>query len=182
MDGITESPVLDKYGYFNSQQGAVKTESDNVFLKILVEQLKNQDPLEPSENGELIQQMASFSTVEETSKLNQQLANLVALQEVVAGQNAFTQSAELVGKNVKYIDPESGDVKTGFVSAVNLDANGLSLDIDGVAIPLNAVTGLLADEAPDDPGEGGEDDNENDENDNNGLDDGTNGSGSEDDE
>ena len=171
MDGITESPVLDKYGYFASQQGAVKTESDNVFLQILVEQLKNQDPLEPLENGEFIQQMASFSTVEETSKLNNQLSNLVALQELVAGQNAFTQSADLVGKNVKYIDPESGDEKTGFVNAVNLDGNGLTLDIGGESVALSAVTGLLATDASDDSG--GSDDGE---------DDGTNDTGSDDDD
>lgn len=153
MNGITgSSPVLEKYGYLGSAgTSAVQDESEG-FLQLLVSQLKNQNPLEPLDNGEFIQQLASFSEVEEASKLNAQIGSLIQLQELLAGQNAFTQSADLVGKTVTYLDPTTGDEKTGFVQSVTIGDAGLTLDIDGTSVPVSSVTGLIAE------GKGGDDD------------------------
>lgn len=167
MDGnvIQEtSPVLEKYGYVNSLQQlqAQQSENENPFIQLLVTQLKNQDPLEPLQNGEFIQQLSSFAAVQETQALNGKLADMIALQQIVAGQNAFTQSAQLLGQTVTYLDPESGEESIGTVTAVELGDDGsLSLLIDGKEVPVSNVTGLQA------QGEGssGQDEDEQDEQD-----------------
>ena len=139
-------PVLDKYGYLNPTSAAAQTE-ENIFLNLLVTQLENQNPLEPLENNEFIQQMSALASLEETQNLNANISNLIALQEIVAGQNAFTQSAALVGKYVEYVDPQTGESASGYVEGVQLTEGGLFLQIGGVDVPMNSVTGIVA--APD---------------------------------
>jgi len=152
MEIPTTPPIIEKYGLVQStaRRGG-EAPNTNDFLQLLVTQLQNQDPLSPMENAEFIQQVAQFSSLEETQNLNAQISNLVTIQEVVAGQNAFTQSANLVGKQVEFAHPDTGEDETGVVSAVHVTADGLILDIDGLEVPLAQVTGLLAPHAPVDP-------------------------------
>ncbi|MEW6238341.1 MAG: flagellar hook assembly protein FlgD [Candidatus Omnitrophota bacterium] len=66
------------------------------FLKLLVAQLQNQDPLNPMENQEFVAELATFSSLE-------QLTNHTdLLQELVDGQssNSTTQALSLIGKTV----------------------------------------------------------------------------------
>lgn len=74
---------------------AVREMSDR-FLKLLVTQLKNQDPMNPMENAELTSQLAQMSTVEGVNKLNDGLAALNA--QFRASQ--VIQGASLVGRQV----------------------------------------------------------------------------------
>jgi flagellar basal-body rod modification protein FlgD len=66
------------------------------FLKLLVAQLKNQDPLNPMDNAEMTSQMAQMSTVEGIEKLNTTLNSMV---ESVSNSQSM-QAASLIGKNV----------------------------------------------------------------------------------
>ena len=61
--------------------GARRTQIENVqdrFLKLLVTQLSNQDPLNPMENAEVTTQMAQISTVTGIEKLNTAMADMSA--------------------------------------------------------------------------------------------------------
>ena len=51
------------------------------FLKLLVAQLENQDPLKPTDNAEMIAQTAQFSQVEQLTKVVSLLERMVSLQE-----------------------------------------------------------------------------------------------------
>ena len=66
-----------------TQQSGLKLAEDfTQFLTLLTTQLQNQDPLSPMENAEFMGQMASFSTLEQVSKLasaNEQLAAQMSL-------------------------------------------------------------------------------------------------------
>ena len=66
------------------------------FLKLLVAQMKNQDPLNPMDNAEVTSQMAQISTVTGIEKLNQSLA---AMNGSFGAMQAM-QSASLVGRGV----------------------------------------------------------------------------------
>lgn len=161
--GINGTPaILQKYGYLPGAQQP--KEDSELFLNLLVSQLKNQDPFEPLQNGEFIQQVSQLAAVEQSSALNDKLTNLIALQEIVAGQNAFTQSASLVGKKVEYIDPETGEEMSGVVKGVHLDGGGLMLDVEGSTVPMNYVTGIIdiSGEGGDGEGEGGDGDGDDD--------------------
>ena len=63
------------------------------FLKLLVTQLRNQDPLNPLDNAEITTQLAQISTVSGINKLNDTVASLAS--SFAASQ--YLQSASLIG-------------------------------------------------------------------------------------
>ena len=81
------------------QQGnpaANETMGKDEFLKLLIAQLKNQDPLSPMDNTEFTAQMAQFSSLEQLFQVNDNLENLAALNASVNNTQALT----LIGKEV----------------------------------------------------------------------------------
>ena len=66
------------------------------FLKLLVTQLQNQDPLNPMDNAQMTTQLAQISTVTGIDKLNTTLNSMI--DSVASSQNV--QTAEMIGKSV----------------------------------------------------------------------------------
>jgi len=66
------------------------------FLKLMTAQLKNQDPLAPMENGEILGQMAQFSTVNSVGEMATQLK---ALADQMSS-NRMLSSGSLIGRSV----------------------------------------------------------------------------------
>ncbi len=97
---ITSNPAQDIYAGLNpaSNKATATAEgaSQDRFLKLLVTQLKNQDPLNPLDNAQMTSQLAQISTVDGISKLN---ATLQALLDG-SNQNQALQAATLVGHGV----------------------------------------------------------------------------------
>lgn len=79
------------------------------FLRILVAQLNNQDPLRPLDNQEFVTQLAQFTSLQQTQELNDKLDNLLSIQ-------ASTQSIGLLGRTVD-VNTETG-TSSGTVSAL----------------------------------------------------------------
>ncbi len=69
----------------------------DAFLKLLVAQLKNQDPTNPTDSAEFMAQLASFSNVEQSVKANTKLDSLIT-------SLALTQADGLIGKTVTSSD------------------------------------------------------------------------------
>ena len=104
------------------KDGALLGKDD--FLKLLVGQLKNQDPLEPSGNQEFISQMTQFSQLE-------QQTNTAASSTQIATTLAQSGALGLIGRTVTYVDAE-GDEQTGKVDRVDVDEDGkASLTVNG---------------------------------------------------
>ncbi|WP_018932669.1 flagellar hook assembly protein FlgD [Gracilibacillus lacisalsi] len=78
------------------------------FLKILMTQLKNQDPLNPMEDKEFISQMTTFSSLEQMMNMSNSIDTLVQNQTV----SPVIQYSHLIGKEVSYyrIDEKTGEV------------------------------------------------------------------------
>ncbi|GAA0298746.1 flagellar basal-body rod modification protein FlgD [Gracilibacillus halotolerans] len=68
------------------------------FLKILMAQLQNQDPLNPMEDKEFISQMANFSSLEQMMNLSSSFEKFVANQNI----SPVIQYSHLIGKQVEY--------------------------------------------------------------------------------
>jgi len=81
------------------------------FLKILLTQLNYQDPLKPMDNQEFMAQMAQFTALEQSQRLNDKLDLLIANQ-------AALQSVGLIGRTVD-VSTDSGNV-TGTVTSLSL--------------------------------------------------------------
>ncbi|MBV6477120.1 MAG: Basal-body rod modification protein FlgD [Rhodocyclaceae bacterium] len=103
------------------------------FLKLLVTQLKNQDPLNPMDNAQMTSQMAQISTVEGIDKLN------ATLKMILEGsnENQAMQAAALVGHGV--LVPGSGLALSG-----GMAVGGIELDepADRVAVTIKDASGI----------------------------------------
>jgi flagellar basal-body rod modification protein FlgD len=63
----------------SSQKSDTSTSVDtNEFLKLLVAQLKNQDPMNPVDNQQFIAQLATFSSLEQLISINEGVSKLAA--------------------------------------------------------------------------------------------------------
>lgn len=104
----------------------------DAFMKILVTELANQDPLEPLDQSEFISQMAQFSQVEQIANIEDDLESL--------GQFMKFSSSTLVGSNITYAEPEDETLRTGTVQSVIFEADNIKVRTrDGVEIPLDRI-------------------------------------------
>ena len=93
--------VSDPFAAINAAGKATSSTSatedtQNRFLKLLVTQLKNQDPLNPMDNAQMTSQLAQMSTVSGIEKLNATLNSFVDS----AGTSQSMQAAAMIGKSV----------------------------------------------------------------------------------
>lgn len=98
------------------------------FLKLLITQLKYQDPLQPMDDKEFIAQIAQFSSLEQMKNMSTSIENMKAYS--------------LIGKYVTatYTDT-SGKIKTveGEVEGVRVISGNVHLTINGEDIPTDKV-------------------------------------------
>ena len=87
----------------------------DAFLKLLVAQMQNQDPASPTDSGQMMSQLASFSQVS-------QLQTLTASQQALTLSQDFSSAVSLIGKNVTYTNAK-GDQVTGAVAGVKTDTD-----------------------------------------------------------
>ena len=109
------------------------------FMELLVQQLKNQDPLSPMDNDKFIAQLTQLSSLEGIQNLNENMVGLAMLQQGNALMSQLTQSSALIGKEVTYTDLETGEERTGTVQSVKIEDGLAVLNIDGQDVPLASV-------------------------------------------
>lgn len=91
----------------------------DMFLKLLVSQMQNQDPLNPAESTEYIAQLATFSQVEQSIQMNAKLG------EMLAGLQ-LSQADAIIGKTLTSAD---GSI-SGTVNSVQVTEDSLIADLD----------------------------------------------------
>ncbi len=109
------------------------------FMELLVQQLKNQDPMSPMDNDKFIAQLTQLSELEGIQNLNENMVGLAMLQQGNALMSQLTQSSALIGKDVTYYDPDTGEETSGTVQSVKIEDGMAVLNIDGVDVPLGSV-------------------------------------------
>ncbi len=111
------------------------TIDSDAFLKLLVAQLKYQDPSKPVDSSAFMAQTAQMQMVETLHELVAQNAALIG------GQNSLS-ALSLVGQDVSWtID---GVTKSGAVEAVRLDSGGPVLVVGDSEVPISAVSRVSA--------------------------------------
>lgn len=88
------------------------------FLKLFVAQLQHQDPSSPMDTTQSMEQMASFSMVE-------QITNMATQNTQIANKLATANAVGLIGRTVTYTD-SSGAAQTGKVESVATSKDGVS--------------------------------------------------------
>ncbi|PWL17304.1 flagellar basal body rod modification protein [Falsochrobactrum shanghaiense] len=89
------------------------------FLKLLVAQMKNQDPTEPMDATQYVAQLATFSNVEQSVQINSKLETLIA-------NSSLTQAEGWIGRTLTNAD---GSV-TGIVKSVTIQQSGMLAELD----------------------------------------------------
>lgn len=108
------------------------TLNQDAFLKLLVAQLKYQDPMDPVKGAEFMAQTAQFSSVEKLEEMSSLTTEMVLMQRL-------SQAGGLVGRTVAYNDA-NGDTQSGVVSSATLNPSGPVLRVGDADVPLASVT------------------------------------------
>ncbi len=132
-DGISNTnPLIDQLGIQKKQQEDAKAKSSlgqEDFLKLMVAQLQNQNPMEPQENGEFLGQMAQFSTVSGLQEMQQSFDSLSA--SLVSNQ--ALQASSMVGRYVR-VPGDSSQLTAGegerFFGGVDLEQSTPNLKFE----------------------------------------------------
>jgi len=96
------------------------------FLKLLIAQMKNQDPTQPMDSTQYVAQLATFSQVEQTVQSNSKLDQILQ-------SSALSQADSVIGRSITSAD---GSV-TGTVAEVRLASSGLIAILgDGTEVPV----------------------------------------------
>ncbi len=92
----------------------------DAFFKLLITQLRHQDPLSPMENTEFIAQVAQFTSLEQMTNMNQTMAQFLKVQ-------ALSEGSSLIGKTIETIADENGDRLKGQVTQIAYEEGELYL-------------------------------------------------------
>lgn len=112
-------------GVSSAQQeaSAVQTSlGQEEFLKILLSQLQYQDPLKPLDNQQFLAQLAQFSTLAQTSQLNDRIDTLLNIQSA-------TQSVGLIGRTVEVQSTVGDTAAVGVVTSLNFANGQLAINV-----------------------------------------------------
>lgn len=101
----------------------------NAFLRLFIASMKNQDPMKPNDPAQSIAQLASFTNVEQSIKMNERL-------DALLGISSAELSSSLSMRTLSSLD---GSVR-GRVR--ELDSNGIATLEDGGALTYHRATGL----------------------------------------
>ena len=111
---------------------AVKSLDGNTFLKLLVAQMKYQDPSKPMDTNEMMAQTATLTQVEK-------LTALVTAQESLVSAQHLQAASAMVGRTVAYTTPD-GLTASGVVTSAKLTGSEPTLHVGNKDVPLSSVT------------------------------------------
>ena len=97
----------------------------DAFMKILIAQLANQNPLEPMNDTDFIAQMAQFSSLENMQN--------------IAGSMAQNNAYSMIGKYVSFINPDTLQEVAGKVSSVFMENGEPRLQVGDFVLTMKAV-------------------------------------------
>lgn len=104
----------------------------DAFLKLLVAQLRYQDPDKPVDSSQFMAQTAQFTMVDKLSAME------TSQQQILQSQIVL-EAAGMVGRTVSYVD-SSGTTVTGLVSSASFSGSSPTLRVGNTDVPLSSVT------------------------------------------
>jgi flagellar basal-body rod modification protein FlgD len=112
----------------------IKTLDQQDFIKLLVAQMTQQDPLNPKSDLEMIPQMVSFTQLEQSKSMQSDLAQLRAEQQLLRANS-------LLGRTVEIQDGNGARI-TGQVSAVQMEEGTPKLVVNGRRFDLAQLSSI----------------------------------------
>ena len=106
--------------------------SMNDFLKLLVTELQNQDPLSPMDDTQILQQVSQIKAIESNQRLSDTLTSMQTQQDLVA-------ASTMLQKTITGLT-DSGDKVTGQVDKVTVDSSGVKVCVGSNTISLANIS------------------------------------------
>jgi len=136
QDPATLFHTQTKVDYLNKQilkgQPSNKEIQKDAFLRLLVAELKHQNPLDPMKDRDFIAQMAQLTNLEKMEKVSQNIEKLVTIYNNSSVYN-------MLGKKVTYFN-DAGQLETASVEAIEFDNGEASIVVNKNKInPKNIV-------------------------------------------
>ncbi len=100
-----------KLGVNKTPQEGKSSLGKESFLKLLVTQLKHQDPTKPLEDKEFISQMAQFSSLEQMTNMNKDMKSLIRSSEA-------SEAHGILGRKIDSMDPVTKEKISGTVTSI----------------------------------------------------------------
>jgi flagellar basal-body rod modification protein FlgD len=141
ITGVTSTPVTNT-GTDTLDSGTAGAATANTmldrdaFLKLLVAQLKYQDPSKPVDPSEMISQSASLSVVDKLDQISTVLSEAGAT-------NRLSLGGSIIGKQITFAGPD-GYLVTQLVSAVSFDGTSMVLRAGDWDVPIDSVKSIAA--------------------------------------
>ncbi len=105
------------------------------FMNLMLTQLQNQDPMNPTSNSELMAQMSQIGQLQANTQLQDLLTGMTA-------QNQLGAAGNMLGKMVSGLDDNNATV-SGLVTSVRVENNKVFLELDsGKTLGLEKVTAI----------------------------------------
>lgn len=145
----TGSNEFAQYGLAATQKARSTALGQADFLKLMTEQLKNQDPLKPLEGAQFLGQLAQFSTVQGIDKMQEAMGSMASVME----SDQTLRAAALVGREA-LVDASSLALATGTgvrgeISATSAGPVGVEIvDASGQVVRRTQVEATSAGNVP----------------------------------
>jgi flagellar basal-body rod modification protein FlgD len=107
-----------------SETGTASLLQPNTFLNLLVDELRYQNPLDPTNSADFMNQIAELSQVEQL--------------QTVSSSSQISEAAGLIGQTIVG-DDAGGKSITGIVTGVTNGTSGPTLNVDGDSVDLSSV-------------------------------------------
>ncbi|WP_214826835.1 flagellar hook capping FlgD N-terminal domain-containing protein [Exiguobacterium algae] len=114
----------------------------DMFMKLLLAQIANQDPMSPMEDREFIAQMAQFSSLEQMQTISKQLDSVLVDRHMAS----ISEFSNMIGKTVDYTietDKETTKGSGQVLSISRTDETGYMADLDdGTSVSVYNITSI----------------------------------------
>ena len=127
------------------------TNDSSMILNLMLQQLKNQDPTQPTDNTEWLSQLAQYSSLEQMTQMNTGLTNCMnyisAMYKDMAMNAEITQTLSMVGKEVTITVPDENDSTktteiTGKVTEANFKDGTGKVKVNGEYYSISNITSI----------------------------------------
>jgi flagellar hook assembly protein FlgD len=133
IDTINKTTTRNPTGAGSSN--ALENLDTSEFLDLIIAELQNQDPLNPMDNAQMIEQIGQIRQIDASSRLT------TTLDAVLMGQN-LSSASSLIGKTITGLDADSKKI-TGKVDRVTVADGVPSLHVGAKTVKLNNVGEIL---------------------------------------
>jgi flagellar basal-body rod modification protein FlgD len=114
------------------------TATGDQFMSLLLAQLQNQNPLEPMNDTEMVNQMVQLNSLTELQKISKALTSMTQT-------NQFVSATSLIDKTVTYLNSDNESV-SGTVSGVFMNKSSVFLKVDDKNVALDSVVSVGVEE------------------------------------